>query len=560
MPPRTDRARVAVPPVDRGAADKATVASAPKAATRREMGAAAILATIFGCLLVGHLAIAAYFPSVAVNAVGVVVVALIIGRVLFVKNDMYSALLIIFFCSQFNFANNQGGLFNLVAFLLLAIYLAVKPGIRETTRGTDTTIMSLLIILSASNLLGLILRNPMPLFIKCLEIAAFSGFMLAFHFASSLRLTKARLRVFLIVASVMAAYNFAISMNQRYSVIQLDTPLLGLTEDLFYATTNAFGVFGSASSSGQYTMLLLALILPLLAASASRTALKLSPISFVPVVVICGLTLILSNMRAASLEAVLVVIIYTVMFSLRHRRHFRNSKYLNMASAALIVVLATVGVWFNLDNIERELQQVEVQGVESVESGKAINRFGPWQFGMDRLAREGFIVGYGHGTAESNQIAWGIIATRAAGRYSTGGHLHNLYLALPMMYGWSGALAYVLLHLVVFFRLLGAVRRYPFSILSNIACLGFLMSLGFFLIDEVKSGNAVQSINYPMIMWIWLGLGLAAWRTLKAEVAEAARSRKPGDGAGGGPGEEPGAEGGVEPHRGVRPVRNNGRS
>ncbi|MBL8202141.1 MAG: O-antigen ligase family protein [Chromatiales bacterium] len=489
------------------------------------MGSLAVLVTIFGCLLVGHLAIATFFPSVAVNAVGVVLVALIIGYVLFVRNDVFATVLIILFCSHFNFANNQGGLFNLVAFLLLGIHLLVRPAIRETTRSTDGTVMSLLAILFVSNLLGLLLRNPLPLEVLGLQFAAFSGFLLAFHTVSALRLTEARLRQFLIVASVMAVYNFGVSLNQHYGVLHIETPLLGLTRDLFYATTNAFGTFGSASSNGQYAMMLLAVVLPLVAASASRTALKLSPIHFVPVAVAVGLTLILANMRAAALESVLIVVIYTIMFSLVHRRSFRNAKYVNLASAAVVIVLATVGVWFNLENIAEDFQRVQVEDVSSIETGKALNRLGPWQYGWERLQRESWWVGYGHGTDLSNQIAWGGRQTSSRGPVMGGGHLHNLYLALPMMFGWVGALAYVLLFVVVVFRLFAAVRRHGFGSIVGVTCLGFLMSLGFFLVDEVKSGNAVQTINYAMVAWIWLGLGLAAQRSLKAG-ASAARAQR----------------------------------
>ena len=55
-----------------------------------------------------------------------------------------------------------------------------------------------------------------------------------------------------------------------------------------------------------------------------------------------------------------------------------------------------------------------------------------------------------------------------------------------------------------------------------VASLGFLMSVVFFLLDEFKSGNAVQTINYPMIVWIWLGLANAAVKTLRVELMAAA--------------------------------------
>jgi O-antigen ligase len=463
----------------------------------------------------------------------VVLVALIIGRLLLVGNNIFSAVLVIFFCSQFNFANNQGGLFNLVAFLLFTIYWIMKPPLRETTRGSDVTVNSLVAILFVSNMLGLLVRNPMPLPVIGLEAATFAGFMLAFRFTSSLRLTEARLRNFLIVAGVMAVYNFAVSLNQHYGLLYFDTPLLGMTRDLFYATSNAFGTFGSASSNGQYAMMLLALILPPLAASASRTALNLKPLHFVPIAVMSGLTLILANMRAAALESVLIVFIYTVMFSLMHRRAFRNAKYVNMASTAVIVVLATVGVWFNLDNIAKDFEAVQVEDASSIESGKALNRLGPWQYGLQRLQTESWWIGYGHGVDQSNQIAWGGRQMGARGAVAGGGHLHNLYLALPMMFGWIGAVAYVLLFLVVVFRLIGAVRRYGLGNIKVVSCLGFLMSLGFFLLDEIKSGNAVQTVNYAMVMWIWLGLGLAAQRTLLADVAAERARRQAAEASGG---------------------------
>lgn len=79
------------------------------------------------------------------------------------------------------------------------------------------------------------------------------------------------------------------------------------------------------------------------------------------------------------------------------------------------------------------------------------------------------------------------------------------------------------------FRLFGAVRRYSLGSLTVVACLAFLMSLASFVLDEIKSGNAVQTVNYAMIAWVWLGLGLAAWRTLRIEVATARMRRAPAE-------------------------------
>jgi O-antigen ligase len=152
---------------------------------------------------------------------------------------------------------------------------------------------------------------------------------------------------------------------------------------------------------------------------------------------------------------------------------------------------------------------------------------------MQALETGNWWIGYGLGNGKSNLIASGgkwvgtgeMDPLLRPGEIIGGGHFHNLYLQLPTLYGWVGAVVYVLLYLVVVFRLFRAVRRYSLGNLTVVACLGFLMSLAFFLLDEVKSGNAVQTISYGMISWIWVGLGLAAWRTLMADVA-AARLRR----------------------------------
>jgi hypothetical protein len=89
------------------------------------------------------------------------------------------------------------------------------------------------------------------------------------------------------------------------------------------------------------------------------------------------------------------------------------------------------------------------------------------------------------------------------------------------MYGWFGTLAYVTLFVTITWRLFRTVRRFSFDSCAVVAALGFRVSCGLFLVDEIKSGNAVHYINYPMIVFIWFGLGLAAVRTARFERAQA---------------------------------------
>jgi hypothetical protein len=271
-------------------------------------------------------------------------------------------------------------------------------------------------------------------------------------------------------------------------------------------------------------MMMLAFLLPLMAASASRIRLKMNPALYIPVAIICVAIMVLANMRAAALESIVLIVIYSAMFTIFYRRSFRYSRYINIFSATLVFLLVSFGTLVGLEYMLKELQEVKISSIEDIETGEAINRAGAWSYGVQLIENGSWWVGFGHGVAESNTIAWG--GKRAlAGSVGGGGHLHNLYLALPTLYGWLGSVAYISLFLLTVFRLLTAVKKHSFDRLMTVVCLGFLMSLILFLVDEFKAGNAVQYINYPMIVFIWLGLAIAAVRTLKSETTAVARAR-----------------------------------
>lgn len=489
----------------------------------RPLGALQTLVTIGACLIIGHLAIRTFFPSVAVNAIGLVLVTLILFWVLFLRRDTFGFVLCVLGCSFFVYAPNQGGLFNVVAGVLGAGYLLLPSGNAELRR-PDPAVAVLASLLFVSNLLGLLIRNPLPMTDIITHAVAFGGILLMMLIASRLELTEARLRRFLIVAGCLMAYNFAVSLNHQYSFVQIPTPLLGLNETLFYQASNAFGVFGSASANGQFAMMVLVVMIPMGCATAARF-LRVTPLFFVAVGLLLLLTLVMANMRAAALEAVFAIVMYLYIFLVRNRRSFRRGYHLAIVSIIATLFLAAFGAVVGLQNLEKDLAEVETAQVGGLISGEDINRGSVWRYAWNVVTEGSWLIGYGHGNMISNYLAWGG-KLQPGGMVVGGGHLHNLYLALPPLYGWVGAIAYVLLFLLVAARLAGIVWKYRPDRLPVVACLGFFMSLSLFLLDEVKSGNAVQSINYAMLAWIWLGLSLAAVRTARLDIARRAVARR----------------------------------
>ncbi|MBI3626426.1 O-antigen ligase family protein [Candidatus Uhrbacteria bacterium] len=323
----------------------------------------------------------------------------------------------------------------------------------------------------------------------------------------------------------MIAYNFVVSVNQHYLILKLSTPLLGLDELLFYKTTNSYGAFGSGSNSAQFSLMMLAFLTPLACSSVAKDKLRINAFHFVITAMLCVLNIVLATMRAAATETFMIVVFYSIMFTIFYRRSFKYSKYLYTFSFMLVLLVTTVGALVNFDNLITKFQRVTSVDTEGLETGKSINRGEIWAYGANLLSKDSYWIGYGHGVFQSNNLAWGGRLLPDGVHVEGGGHLHNLYLALPTLYGWTGSAAYMLLFLSTVWRLFKAVKKNSFTHPMVMACLGFLMSVVLFLIDEVKAGNAVQHINYPMIAWIWLGLANAAVRTLRFELMVAKTNR-----------------------------------
>ena len=137
------------------------------------------------------------------------------------------------------------------------------------------------------------------------------------------------------------------------------------------------------------------------------------------------------------------------MFSLLYRRSFRNAKYVHMASRRgdRPARARRACGWTSAESSRRIFAAVQFRDVKSVEirqgaeprrahgstagtrlhEGELVDRVRPRQRGE-----------------QSHRVGRPAASSPDAGVIG-GGHLHNLYLALPMLYGWTGAIAYVLM-------------------------------------------------------------------------------------------------------------------
>lgn len=513
-----------------GGAAAAPVAPAPAAAPApaerpvarsRDLPAWAILVLAFLCLIVGHLLLREYMPNPAIGAVGFILLAAIQGYVLLGRDDLFGFAMIVYICSHFSYADNQGGLWALTAGVLLVGRAAL--GYRnEKLPGRDVLAYTLLGVIVTWNLVGLILRNPAPYLDRAEGLVSFIGFVLVFLTVSNLAVTPARFRTFLVITATLFVYQAAIAINNRYAVFNWNTPLIGAYNEgqgaITYRSTNAWGTLRHSELFGEYGALFWTLLVPILCCSRIQKEVRFGVSGVVLAMTLALLVIAITSTRSAALLVAAAVMIYFFLFtafSFSAIDRFGRQIQLGIVLALLIPI---AGAYVGLDSLEQNFAELRGEQVSTtaVLSGQAINRAPLFDFAMRRIGEESLLVGYGFGTLRANLWAWtGVDPARV----QTIADFHSLYFSLPFVYGWPGTLAFLWLIVLTAWRswlaALKYARRKTFLVA---AALGFAVFWFVFLVDQFKI-SALRIPTYHMLFWIWLGLTTAVTRTLVAAAA-----------------------------------------
>ncbi|NOT10827.1 MAG: hypothetical protein HOP23_03170 [Methylococcaceae bacterium] len=495
----------------------------------KTLTAVGILILTFLAQIFGHLLLKNYMPNAAVGGVGFVLVALLFTYVLFIRRDVFGFILIVYICSHFSYADNQGGLWNLMTFGVLVIFFFVSDIQKQEGFLQKDYPMSILIgIFLLWNFAGWAIKNPMPLVSMLEGIAALLGFLLMFKLSSNVRITPDRVRLFLTVSFFMVLYQFAVALNQRYMLVDWNTPLIGnyskfgsLLEgdELDNKEAITSGTLRHFELFGEYGLLLTCLLLPLLSASTTQKVIRFGSNRVVIMIFLCIAFIMLTSNRAAAVLLVLAIAFFYVLFAIRL---FSSIDRVGNQAKVIIVVAVLVpiiGVYVGLDQIIKDFSDLAPRlaklSIGGVVSGEDINRGELVSAGALRLKSESWMFGYGYGIPQSNQWAWFGVDTF---KHDVGvTDLHSLYLSLPELFGWVGSLAFVSMIVITEFRLFIVSLKYrrKNSFLLVLA-LGFTMFWGVFLVNEYKI-SIFRNPNYQMLFWIWLGLSNSLVKTIYLE-------------------------------------------
>ncbi len=490
----------------------------------RALTALGILTVTFISQLAGHLLLKQYMPNAAVGGIGFLLVAFLFAYVLFWRRDTFGFILVVYLCSHFSYADNQGGLWNLMTFGMLSLFFLMPGQRHEGSRQKDHVMSFLLGIFILWNILGWAMKNPLPLVPLLQGIAAFFGFLLMYKLASNLVITRERVRLFLTITFLMVLYQFVVALNQRYALVTWNTPLIGgYTSEggtlVKHAEANSSGTLRHFELFGEYGLLLTCLLIPLLSSSSTQQEVKFGSNWIVVMIFLCLSFIIITSNRAAAILVVLAIVMYYLVFVLRFFSAVDRVSRQSRLILIVVLLVPVIGVYVGLDHLQKDFASLTPSlhrlSLEGVVSGKDINRGGLVSAGLRRLNSESWFIGFGYGIPRSNEWAW--FNFDPFKNSVVVADFHSLYLSLPELFGWTGSLAFIAMIVVTGFRLFTLIlkhrRRKSFLM---VLAIGFTMFWAVFLVNEYKI-SIFRNPNYQMLFWIWLGLSNSVIRSIRYE-------------------------------------------
>ena len=467
-----------------------------------------ILGVSLLCLLVGHLALEDYFSNQMTSLFGLFLIFLIIYRNYINKNDIFGFILVIFICSHFRFGVSKGGIFNIIIPLFILFLILEKRKIKEV-KTSNKALKLYLWIFIISNFIGWYFKNPMSKTMLGYGILSFFGYIFIFTISNRLMLTKERLNTLIRLFVYISGYLFFVSLNQHIKIITLKTPLLVGT-DIYSSFT--YGTFGDSELFAEYSLLIFLFLTPFLLSSLTQNEIKVNRKIIIAGIIFSLINLLLTGSRSAFILLFVSLFILFIYKSAKKVKYF-NKNYLPYA-IFVFCILFFINIFLNIDYVLTRMSKLNYDqlSVESIVSGKEINRAYAFSFALDRFRSDSWYVGYGWGTNASNRTAWFINPEVPRADY------HSLYLSLPMLFGWIGAVSFILIILNTLANLIKIFRKLETSFNYLILpVFGFILLLVFFLINEYKI-NAMRWPQYFMIVWIWLGLANSVINTYKYQL------------------------------------------
>jgi O-antigen ligase len=461
-----------------------------------------------------------YFGSIIIYAIVLGFFGFIISYFIF-KKEIWSFLILMLIGNHFFFSQAFGHYYVVLSFFVIAIFLITK-NVRISNFSKfiskDIFTIGLLYVFIISNISGWIFHFNSIKSVM-LSLISFFSFILTFIILTKQRITVNYFRTFIIIIGYGTIVMLLVSLNQKFGFILLRSPVLGNYMDIQFEKGNIVSTLWNSEAYGEYAALVFCSYFTLLMNRKVTKQLNISSFFLILVLFVNIANSFLSYSRSSLLLLIVGSFLVIVI-------NYKNKQVINqgifIAGFAILLIFFVSSSLFNLFNANLLLDRFDEYAnrkvtVKSVLNGEDINRFQRISFALTRLQNESFIIGSGFRmSGDREEFLSGFVEnTNKDAQYI--GRFHNLYLQLPILYGWLGATSFLLLLIVLFIRLIKLRKESHNNSFAFFQCNMLIVFWFLFLINQYKI-DMIRFDNYHMMFWFWLGFSYAIYYTIKFDA------------------------------------------
>ncbi len=374
----------------------------------------------------------------------------------------------------------------------------------------DKFVILCLLVLIITNFLGFLIKNPSSKKDLIQSVIIFSGFILTFIFIQNFKFTKANIKSLFRILTFISLILFIVALNQKFVFVNSSYLLLGAVIGYPSVSSTKIAYEGRFPSLfcdyelfSEFSLMMFILAFSVFMDKNSNKIFSLGNTTFY-LMILSFMNILITGTRSGFI----LLFAFIMLFFLVRTSTLLSKKSLLLFSILIIMIplIINFGDLIGLDVIVNRLNEIDINrlSTKSLVTGEELNRSTVYAAGYKRIGEANWILGYGYGRSSSNNLAW-------LGNIGALGFeirdFHSLYLSLPMIYGWIGGSAYLLLILyliIINFKNYLKKDGNPFRAIE----IGFSFVFIFFLINQLKI-NSLRTYNYHFLIWILLGISFS---------------------------------------------------
>jgi len=425
---------------------------------------------------------------------------------------VFSLIIISFIISHFRIYDVFGSLAFVVATILLAEMIIKKKTLYEL-KYKDNSLRMQLTVLIIFNLLGWIVKSRLNLFNYFMAGLAFFILLLLFNISSKLSLDFSKLNVIIYLIIILSVYGLFTSLINGLGVSPIKTPIFGgyqyIVDFLKNHRANLFGqtyVSMIDRPSGELGLIYFSFLFTIyLHYNSLVNKINLNR-WYLLVGVISAFFLCIvefSKSHTIVLFLAFLTILTTSKILLRLKVTFPIGKIFSFCMVMIMFYFVSQS-FVKYDYIfYRFEQQPELFENVYKDPLKASNtsRSESWGLAYDYISKNSFIIGYGYANGSKNRIAW--LGPDNVNYPKL--DYHNFIYSLIPIFGWFGAISFLLIILISIKRVFSTSRDTSILLSYRVISLAFFYLMLFFMLGEL-SICAFTSPHYMVLFFILLGI------------------------------------------------------